>query len=171
MIDSSNCKIQDGKLLVKSAVIAELEGVTTKTIRSYREQGMPGLPQAWFDYLECRAWIKQFKQKDIQDDRGINWKAEMQIAEARLKRAKAEREEIELRKLKNETITIKEAKKDLLLFLNSLKNYLINLPESLMHIFEQYIPQREAFGVFEGVRKKIDDTINGYIEKLEKDKL
>lgn len=171
MLSDSNVKLKDGRLLVKTGALAELEGVSLHTIRRWALNGMPHMPRAWFDYAECRKWISENKTGGgVPEEEGVNWKASMLVAEARLKMAKAEKEELELARIKGETVTTREMRKSLVDFMQGFKAYFLNLPDELMHSFEQYIPKRDAFKVFDKVKTKIDSFINDYIEKIESGK-
>lgn len=172
MINNSTCKIENGKLLVKSSVLAEIEGVAQSTITNYRARGIPTENQQWFDYVKVRKWLRDQEIIISKNDgeENINWKQRQLIAETRLKEAKANKEELDFKKIKGETITIKKAREGLLSFINQFRFYYTHLSKDIMDKIENFIPKREARNIFVEIRDKIEDFVKGYIEQIDKKK-
>lgn len=169
-ITTSTCKIKDGKLFVKSSALAILEGVTSRTVRNYRQRGIPTEDNQWFDYAKVRKWLREQEGviKAEEEDTNINWKQRQLIADTRLKQAKADKEELDLKRLKGETTTIKKAQEGLILFMTSFRFYYTHLSKDIMNKIESFIPKREAHNIFVEIRDTIEDFVKGYIDSLEK---
>ena len=172
-ITNSTCKIKDGKILVKSSALAIIEGVTQRTITNYRQRGIPTEDQQWFDYTKVRKWLREQEGviKVEEEDTNINWKQQQLIADTKLKKAKAEKEELDLKMLKNEVITINEAQKSLILFCENFKDYYMNLPDKIMLRIQPFVSKREAFNIYKDLRDDIENIVNEYIEQLKEKKI
>lgn len=164
-ITNSTCKIENGRLLVKSSALALLEGISNRTIQHYRSQGIPTIDRYWFDYTEVRKWLKQ--QEGIDENSSINWKQRQLIADTRLKEAKASKEELDIKKIKGEIITIKKAQEGLILFLNSFRVYYTHLAQDIMSKIEKYIPKQKANSLFMEIRNTIENFVKEYLITLE----
>lgn len=172
-ITNSTCKIKDGKLFVKSSTLAILEGVTQRTINNYRQRGIPTEDQQWFDYAKVRKWLREQEGliKIEEEDTNINWKQRQLIADTRLKQAKADKEELDLKILKNEVITINEAQKSLISFCENFKDYYINLPDKIMLKIQPFVSKREAFKIYKELQNDIENIVSEYIEELQEKKI
>lgn len=172
-ITDSTCKIKDGKLFVKSSALAILEGVTQRTITNYRQRGIPTEDQHWFDYAKVRKWLREQEGviKEEEEGTGINWKQQQLIADTKIKKAKAEKEELDLKMLKNEVITITEAQKSLISFCENFKDFYTNLPDKIMLKIQSFVPKREAFGIYKDLQSTIEQTVNEYIIQLKEKKI
>lgn len=172
-ITASTCKIKDGKLFVKSSALAILEGVTQRTITNYRQRGVPTEDQQWFDYAKVRKWLREQEGviKKEEGDTGINWKQQQLIADTKLKKAKAEKEELDLKILKDEVITITEAQKSLISFCENFKDYYMNLPDKIMLRIQPFVSKREAFNIYKDLQKTIEQIVNEYINQLKEKKI
>lgn len=172
-ITASTCKIKDGKLFVKSSALAIIEGVTQRTITNYRQRGIPTEDQQWFDYAKVRKWLREQECVIKKEEEGsnINWKQQKLIADTKLQKAKAEKEELDLKMLKNEVITISEAQKSLISFCENFKDFYMNLPDKIMLRIQPFVSKREAFNIYKDLRNEIENIVNEYIEQLEKKKI
>lgn len=169
MLSNSTCKIENGKLLVKSSALAEIEGITQRTISNYRLRGIPTENQQWFDYVKVRKWLREQEGliKTEEEGSDINWKQRQLIAETRLKEAKANKEELDFKKIKGETITIKKAQEGLFSFINHFRFYYTHLSNEIINKIESFVPKRDLHKVFVEIRDTIEDFVKGYIENLE----
>ncbi len=172
MINSSTCKIENGRLLVKSSALAEIEGVTQRTISNYRTRGIPTENQQWFDYAKVRKWLREQEGviKAEEEGSGINWKQRQLIADTRLKEAKADKEELDFKKIKGETIAIKKAQEGLLLFINQFRFYYTHLSKDIINKIESFVPKREVHKVFIDIRDTIENFVKGYMQQIDKKK-
>lgn len=172
-ITNSNCKIKDGRLFVKSSALAIIEGVTQRTITNYRQRGIPTEDQQWFDYVNVRKWLREQDGviKKEEEDTGVNWKQQQLIADTKLKKAKAEKEELDLKILKDEVITITEAQKSLISFCENFKDFYMNLPDKIMLKIQSFVSKREAFGIYKDLQNTIEQTVNEYINQLKEKKI
>lgn len=172
MLSNSTCKIENGKLLVKSSALAEIEGITQRTISNYRTRGIPTENQQWFDYVKVRKWLREQEGliKIEEEGSDINWKQRQLIAETRLKEAKANKEELDFKKIKGETITIKKAQEGLFLFLNQFRFYYTHLSKDILNKIESFVPKRELHKVFVEIRDTVENFVKEYLKQIDKKK-
>jgi phage terminase Nu1 subunit (DNA packaging protein) len=138
-------------ILVGQKAVAEIFEVTERTVRNWIKAGMPRLSKRRFDRQQIRAWLDQRdgqvpaapargpgpRQPLLTEERGKDFQDE------RLKRAKADLAEMEVRRRRSELVEwskveefnerkIMEVKQRLLILSQSLPPRLINLREREM---------------------------------------
>ena len=99
------------------------------------------------------------------------WYQKQLIADTRLKQAKADKEELDLKRLKNEVITINEAQKSLISFCENFKDYYMNLPDKIMLKIQPFVSKREAFKIYKELQNDIENIVSEYIEELQEKKI
>lgn len=144
---------------ISTSELAEIFYLTTRRIQQLSQEGMPKISDGVYPFKECVRWYIRHLQSRLDENNSDTILQE----KIRLYRAKAEKAEIEARRMNKYSIAIEEVTKDLATISAEIKDAFQNIPGYCAPRLED----KPAGFIKNFLTRKILDTLNFVSEKLD----
>lgn len=157
---------------VTQTELAEILGVSARTIRTWQKEGMPAggdRTRRKYDTRACLTWVleNKFGDRPTEVD-GEPPDPSYKEARAREKAAKAQVAELDLMERKGELIPVSVYKDELADVLTSVRSRLLNLPGRLSReLADASDPEAAERIVEQGVREALEELQRAYRERAQ----
>lgn len=148
---------EDGRILVSTATLADIMHVSTNTVGTWERQGCPKEKRGWYDIKAVIGW----RGREIGVQGGPNTLAQKLTADTRLKEAKAQMAELELKQKSGELIPLPLVEQVIDEKFASLRISMLSIGDLIMaEMYSQY-PElaQQARRVIDGHIRKALETI------------
>lgn len=153
-------KVIDGKTCVPTAFLAEIFGVTTKTLASWAKDGCPKADRGWWPIKEVIAWrcdgTSPGKDQDLSHlslrEQKIYW-------ETALKKEQTESRELENGIKRGDYIEKQVVADELAAFFTAFKQAALGLPRKIGILAVQYTKRDEAKAIEREAMEVIRDAL------------
>lgn len=154
-------KVIDGKTCVPTAFLAEIFGVTTKTLASWAKDGCPKADRGWWPIKEVIAWrcdgASPGKDQDLSHlslrEQKIYWETALKKEQTH---AKAFRNGVE----QKEYLEVQEVSQLLTAFFAAFKQAALGLPRKIGILAAQYTERDEAKAIEREAMEVIRDALH-----------
>lgn len=150
---------EDGRLLVSTSTLADIMHVSTNTIGTWERQGCPKEKRGWYDIKAVIGW----RGRLIGVQGGIDGHAKKLTADTRLKEAKAEIAEMELRQKNAELIPVALVEQVVGEKFADLRTSMLSIGDLIMsEMYSQYpeLAQQARRVIDEHIRKALETIAN-----------
>jgi phage terminase Nu1 subunit (DNA packaging protein) len=118
--------------------VAKALNITVRRVQQLAQEGMPRDGRGKYDLAQCMLWYIRYLQKIVDtrqmpDSVGGN---SLQVARERLVSAQADREELELAKVRGELIPVSLFEQVMSKHITSARQRLLTLPSNVAHMLE-----------------------------------
>lgn len=148
---------EDGRIIVSTATLADIMHVSTNTVGTWERQGCPKEKRGWYDIKAVVGW----RGREIGVQGGPNTLAQKLTADTRLKEAKAQMAELELKQKTGELIPLPVVEQVIDEKFATLRISLLSIGDLIMaEMYSQY-PElaQQARRVIDGHIRKALETI------------
>lgn len=148
---------EDGRIIVSTSTLADIMHVSTNTVGTWERQGCPKEKRGWYDIKAVIGW----RGREIGVQGGPNTLAQKLTADTRLKEAKAQMAELELKQKSGELIPLPLVEQVIDEKFASLRISMLSIGDLIMaEMYSQY-PElaQQARRVIDGHIRKALETI------------
>lgn len=151
-------KMVDGKVCVQTSFLAEIFGVSSKTLASWAKDGCPKADRGWWALQDVIAWRIDGTRADA-DLEKMSLKDQKTYWESQLKKAQTENRELENRIKRGDYIEKKVVADELTAFFVTLKQAMLLLPRKIGILASASVDIDTAKGIEHEVREVVYDAL------------